>query len=796
MEEEQRIVGEIEAIYFENDRNFYKVMRISIDHEATDLLLGNEIVITGQFAAVHYDTQFEFFGNLTNHPKYGEQFAVTRYQQLTPTSESGLVDYLASHRFKGIGPTLAQRIVDELGTDAISEIINNGNVLNKVKGLTKKTRDNLRQVLVETQGTERIFIQLSEWGFGAKLADKIYRQYESKTLEVIKNNPYELIQTIEGVGFPRADRLAENLGFDGSSKERLAASLYMAVFEICQSDGDTYVPRDQAITQARKLLEEGRNDLIDLDLMEASVDVALNDEILKELDGNLMIPSLYYAELNLARNIDAYLEYNEMMEYEEAEIIEKIELLEEMTGFVYDESQKQALLTATQSTLSIITGGPGTGKTTLIKGLIQLHALLNDYDLEKVTQIGEDNPILLAAPTGRAAKRMQEATGLPASTIHRMIGFNIDTEYTDTSVEILDGSLLIIDEMSMVDTWLMNWLLQAIPYHMQVILVGDKNQLPSVGPGKVFTDLIESGIAPVMSLKKIYRQAEGSSIISLAHAIQEGNLPQDFLELQPDRAFIPAGTRQIPQAIAKIVKAALKRGYDGSTMQVLAPMYKGEAGINALNQLLQEIMNPRDNYQRELVHFDTVLREGDKVLQLINRGEDEVYNGDIGIISRIYDKSETESKSDEIIVSYDNNKEILYSRREFDQLTLAYCTSIHKAQGSEYPLVILPIVTRYSRMLQKDILYTAVTRAKKSLTMLGNPNSFYQAVSNVRPPRRTNLKELLQLTYEAEDEEDDSEVQEQQPLVLTNETFWEIDPMIGMEGISPHDFMPQENKSK
>ena len=815
---EELVVGVVEAIFFENPSNFYKVVRISVDQDETDLLLDEELVITGMFASLHLDTEYQFFGKLTNHPKYGEQFAVTRYQQKAPTSYEGLVDYLSSSRFKGIGKVLAERIVDELGQDAIDTIISDSNALKDVTGLSKAKAEDLREGLLRHQGTERIFMQLSEWGFGPALSDKIYRAYESETITLIKENPYKLIEDVDGIGFSKADQLAEQLDFDAEDIKRIVSGIYVSVLELSNSDGDTYVPEEVAKKNGRKLLESSRRYLISDELLERAVELAVQNEQLMRLVDNLMIPSLYYAELNIVKKIDNYYQYEQIERFEEDEIDEAIEEVVKISGINYDESQRQALKTSIQSPISVITGGPGTGKTTLIKGIILLHSILHDYDLEQATKKVDENPVLLAAPTGRAAKRMQETTGLPASTIHRLIGFNRDSQVDEFYAAELEGSLLIVDEMSMVDTWLMNWLVQAIPYHLQVVLVGDKDQLPSVGPGKVFSDLIESDVLPVLRLEKIYRQAQNSTIIDLAHKIRQGILPDDFLMKQHDRSFIQAPAQQIGHVVQQIIVAAKKKGFDATNLQVLAPMYKGPAGINALNTLLQELLNPPKPRKREINHFDSVFRVGDKVLQLVNNSEDGVYNGDIGRIESIHFKKETASKVEEITVSFDN-VELVYKKSDLDQLTLAYCTSIHKAQGSEYPLVILPLVDMFSRLLQKDILYTAITRAQSSLIMLGNPDSFYKAVTSEKEPRKTFLRDLLMVQFDkeaSEDEDDEAEEQTkeeepsqqtpeaeaiqmeleeqiEEPLELTEATINQIDPMINMDGVTPYDFMSSTN---
>ncbi|XJS09788.1 ATP-dependent RecD-like DNA helicase [Aerococcaceae bacterium WGS1372] len=813
MSEDDLIVGTVDAIYFENPSNFYKVIRVSVDSDESDLLITDEIVMTGQFATLHLNTEYQFFGKLTNHPKYGEQFAVNRYQQQAPTSFDGLIDYLSSDRFKGIGKVLAERIVDKLGQDAIATIIADSNALTGVTGLTKERASNLREALLLHQGTEQIFMQLSEWGFGPSIADRIYRKYESSSLEIIKENPYKLIEDIDGIGFNKADQLADLLGFDAENLDRIRAGIFVAVSETSNSEGDTYVEKETAKIYARKLLETSRRHLVSDELLEEAVSLSVEHEQLMELAESLMIPSLYFSEISIVRKMKNYLEFEQVERFSEEEINEAIDQVIKISGIEYDKGQQKALKTAVQSPMSVITGGPGTGKTTLIKGIILLHSILHDYDLQKVIKKVDEQPILLAAPTGRAAKRMQETTGLPASTIHRLIGYNRDTIAEEFYAQELDASLLIVDEMSMVDTWLMNWLMQAIPYHLQVIFVGDRDQLPSVGPGKVFSDLIDSQVIPVLTLTKIYRQAQDSSIVKLAHTIKNGQLPDDFLDKQADRSFIQAPGAQISHVVQQIIVAAQKKGFDANSLQVLAPMYKGPAGVNSLNVLLQELMNPPKAKKREINHFDTIFRVGDKVLQLVNNAEDEVYNGDIGRIESIHFKKETESNVDEITVSFEGT-ELTYKRTDLDQLTLAYCTTIHKSQGSEYPLVILPLVDMYSRLLQKDVLYTAITRAQSSLIMIGNPNSFYKAVTSQKPPRKTFLCDLLKVQFDIDDEESDLLIQEpaaqeedEQEAVMTIEhqemaqelnekvekltmdTVELIDPMINMEGISPYDFI-------
>ncbi|MGX7109679.1 SF1B family DNA helicase RecD2 [Facklamia miroungae] len=811
---EELIIGSLESIIFENDQNFYKVLRIRVDLDQTNLLVEEELVITGQFTTIHYNTPYQFFGQLVNHPRFGQQFSVTRYQQLMPTSRKGLINYLSSNRFKGVGPKTAEKIVDNLGEKAIDQILDDPKALDKVSGLTGKVADQLRASLLKFQGTERIFMQLTEWGFGANLADKIYKRYQSHTLEKVKENPYQLVTEIEGIGFTKADQLAELIGIEPDAAERIASAITMAVAQVSTEQGDTYVSTPDSLRAARDLLEKSRRFLIEDDLLAKGLDLALTQEQLLMVGEDLIIPSIFYAEYGSSKKIHDYLMAEQVERFEEEEIDQAIKDVMALIKIDYDQEQQQALKLAIQSPLSIITGGPGTGKTTLVQGLIYLHAIIHGYDLADLNEDNFESPIRLAAPTGRAAKRMQDTSHLPASTIHRLIGYNRESTIKDFDPIMIDGSLLIVDEMSMVDVWLMNWLMQAIPYEMQVVLVGDKDQLPSVGPGKVFSDLIESGVIPTVSLSKIYRQSEDSSIVHLAHQIRQGYLPEDFLMKHSDRSFIPCSAQQVSDVVGQIVEAAVKKGFNSQTLQVLAPMYKGPGGINQINDLMQEMLNPASSKKREIKHFDQVYRLGDKVLQLVNNTEDGVYNGDIGKITAILTAKESSSNVEEVIVDFDGN-EIHYRKNELDQLTLAYCCSIHKAQGSEYDLVILPLVDRYSRMLRRDIIYTAVTRAVKSLVMVGNPQSFNKAVSQVQIERKTKLVEYLQLNLTDQEKSQEqskskkyednkqstnvlkketttqapTKIKQAERFILNDQTIWQVDPMIGMEGLKPEDFM-------
>lgn len=482
-------------------------------------------------------------------------------------------------------------------------------------------------------------------------------------------------------------------------------------------------------------------------------------------------------------------------------------------------SQKEALQTAINSKVMLLTGGPGTGKTTVIKGIVELYAEIHGLSLDYDDYVNDDYPVVLAAPTGRASKRLQESTGLEAMTIHRLIGWNQDTKPEDILENEINARLIIIDEMSMVDTWLFHQFLSAVPLDAQLIFVGDEDQLPSVGPGQVFKDLIESKAIPRVNLTEVYRQQDGSSIIELAHRMKLGQ-KIDITQRFHDRIFINCQANQIPTVVEKVVTSAVNKGYTMADIQVLAPMYKGNAGIKRLNQVLQDILNPKKKDTREIEFGDVVFRKGDKVLQLVNRPNDNIFNGDIGVIVGIFWAKENALNKDVLVVDFEGN-EITFTKQDMMELTHAYCTSIHKSQGSEFPIVIMPIVKQYFRMLQRPILYTGLTRAKTSLVLLGDPEAFDIGLKTNGQARLTQLCTLLKNYFNSEDEEmledtatndtgasqttideqveapmssnDSEEVTSDSTKtdtnVLTEATMFKIDPMINMGEITPYDFI-------
>ena len=800
--EELYVTGEVLAIFFSNPSNFYKVMLIGVEDTNSDYS-DDEITMTGNFGRIQEGASYKFYGEITNHPKYGMQFKVDRYETSQPSSSESLINYLSSSQFKGIGEKTAEKVVDALGENVIDSIVENPAVLNQVPGLSKKQKETLEEVLSNEYGMQKVILQLNRFGIDNALAFRIYGKYEERTSEVIRENPYQLILEIDGIGFNRADMIAEHLEIKADADERIQAAIYYALFTICSDSGDTYVIENHLIEKTIAILERSRSFLIDRELVESNLKEMSEEGRIYEEEGRYFLATIYHSEWGIVRSIEFLLDGDETP-ISDKQFKRDIKNIEEQLDIEYGDSQKVAIKEAMESSIFILTGGPGTGKTTVLQGIVHLFAELNDLSLDPYAYKDEAFPILMAAPTGRAAKRMKETTGLPASTIHRLLGLTADDEdLMEDSEYQLDGKLLIIDEMSMVDTFLANRLFQSVSKGMKVILVGDQDQLPSVGPGQVFRDLIESGMIPQKELKEIYRQGDGSSIIPLAHEIKHNRLPADLMEKKKDRNFFRANSSTAVPLIETIVSKAMEKGYTAEEIQVLAPMYKGPAGINVLNERLQEIFNPNpDGSRTEMKHIDTTYRIGDKVLQLQNDPENNVFNGDLGFITSITKAKYTEVKSDLITVDFEGN-EVEYLRANFNKITLAYCTSIHKAQGSEYDIVILPLLSSYGRMLKKDIMYTAITRASKSLSLIGEPEAFLRSIESQQNLRNTALRERLQsekhhFTVEKSEKDElaesvdshtqlESQASVPKSFILTPEMVEmdAVDAMIGMEGIKP-----------
>lgn len=770
--------GTIDRVIFENTSNFFKIILLEIDDTDSDFD-DFEIIVTGTIADVIEGENYTFWGELTQHPKYGQQLKVERYQRAKPSS-AGLIKYFSSQHFKGIGKKTAEKIIHLYGDDPIDNILEDPDKLESISGLSKANRENLVSKLRLNYGAEQILAKLAEYGLNNKTAVQIFERYKEESLTVITENPYQLVEDIQGIGFKMADKLAEQVGINSDAPQRFRAALVHTLLETSIDKGDTYIEAKELLEKSLFILEEVRQVELDPSQIAQELTQLISENKVQNIGTKIFDNTLFYAESGIHKHLTRILDRPLEKAISSQDIQTEIKHIQAEFNINYDKAQKNAIQKAIQSKVFLLTGGPGTGKTTVINGIIKAYANLHQIDLQK-----SDRPIILAAPTGRAARRMNELTGLPSATIHRHLGLNGDSEYQALD-DFLDCDLIIIDEFSMVDTWLANQLFSAIASNTQIVIVGDSDQLPSVGPGQVLADLLKINRLPQVSLTKIFRQSEDSTIVTLANQIRQGRLPTDFTAKKADRSYFEAQSTHIPQMIQKIVSSALKSGIDAQEIQILAPMYRGQAGITHLNKLMQDLLNPLNN-QLEFQFNDLHFRKGDKVLHLINDAQINVFNGDIGYITDLIPAKYTESKQDEMILDFDGT-EINYPRNEWLKITLAYAMSIHKSQGSEFKVVILPVTRQSGRLLQRNLIYTAITRSKSKLVMLGEIAAFDNAIKNEGTKRKTYLIERFkkdECSGHHNTEKNKQGVKEsaailKEDFILTERNILTIDPMIGL----------------
>lgn len=817
------ILGRPIGTIFHNATNMYSIVRVKIQ-ETNIQYDEKEIIIVGYFPQLVEEELYRFTGHMKSHPKYGMQFQIETFEKEVPTTEQGIVHYLSSDLFSGIGRKTAETIVEKLGMDALNKILEDPSALDVVPRLSSEKKLQIRQTIEENLGLERVMVRLNEWGFGPQLGMKIYQAYREETIHLLTENPYRLIEEVDGVGFIRADELGAKLGITGNHPDRIKAAVFHVLTNAALSEGHVYLDAEMVLPMVKDMLEQSQRIEIPYEaISKACIDMREESKICGE-ETRMYLPSLYFSEVGIASKILDLKEKNKQSEsFSQDEIRKAIGQVEEQYNVAYAPTQAQAIETAINSAVMILTGGPGTGKTTVVRGLVEVYAELHGLSLNPKTYAEKEEPfpIVLAAPTGRAAKRLAESTGLPAMTIHRLLGFNGQEKDEETEREVT-GRLIIIDEMSMVDTWLAHQLLKALHEDVQVVFVGDQDQLPPVGPGQVLKDLLASKQIPTVELTDVYRQAEGSTIIEMAHQIKKGVIPKTLTTKTSDRSFIQAAAGQVTGVVTQVVKSAIAKGQAIRDIQVLAPMYKGPAGIDALNKEIQQLVNPNDGTRKEIVFGDTIYRIGDKVLQLVNQPENNVFNGDMGEVISIIRAKETVEKQDLLIVSYDGI-EVTYQRPDLNQITLAYCCSIHKSQGSEFQTVIMPVVRGYSKMLRRNLLYTGITRAKNFLILCGEPDVLATGLAKTDDLMRlTSLKMRLNPTVDEHEEvpketvpvtetpsskefemknkqntekqlsllnvSDSHKIGESLPNHLTTETAPYIHPLIGMDGVSPYDF--------
>ena len=771
--------GTIERIIFENVSNFFRILLLDIEDTNAKDFDDYEIIVTGTMADIIEGEEYTFWGQIVQHSKYGEQLQMTRYERAKPTSK-GLVKYFSSSHFKGIGLKTAQKIVDIYGENTIDKILENPDKLQSIAGLSAKSREAFVSTLRLNYGTEMVLAKLANYGIPNKLAFQIQDFYKEETLEIVENYPYQLVEDIKGLGFTIADQLAQELGIESQAPERFRAGLVHSLFQGCMETGDTYMEARDLLEQTLNLLESSRP--VELEPSQVAQELAylIEEDKVQQIDTKIFDNSLFFAEEGIRSHLIRILEKGQSKKQDLETIQDHITTVEEELGIKYDSIQKQAICDAIQNKVFILTGGPGTGKTTVINGIIAVYALLEGLDLKKKSNL----PILLAAPTGRAARRMNELTGLPSATIHRHLGMTGDDD-TSHLEDYLDADFIIVDEFSMVDTWLANQLFSNISSNSKILIVGDSDQLPSVSPGQVLADLLQIPLIPQTRLERIYRQSEESTIVTLASQIRQGILPADFTQKKADRSYFEIASNHIPASIEKILGVAIRSGIPARDIQVLAPMYRGTAGIDAINQLMQDLLNPPQKDQLSFEAPQCHYRTGDKVIHLVNDAEVNVFNGDLGYITDLIPGKYTESKQDEIVIDFDGN-EVSYPRNEWYKIRLAYAMSIHKSQGSEFPVVILPITSASKRMLERNLIYTAITRAKSKLILLGEIQAFDYATQHIGTARKTYLIERFADLIESTDgtgksaSETTLTTNTEQSYILTEDNWSNIPAMIGI----------------
>ena len=721
----EKLAGYVEHIVYRNQENGYTVLNLVSGEE--------EVTCVGIFSAIAEGENIEATGDYTDHPTYGRQFKVASFEEKAPEDEAAIERYLGSGAIKGIGLALAARIVRRFKDDTFRIIEEEPERLAEIKGISERKAMEIAQQVNEKRDLRQAMIFLQQYGISMNLAVKIYNNYGQEVYGIIKENPYRLADDIEGVGFRTADEIAARVGIRTDSDFRIKSGILYTLLQ-ASGEGHTFLPQEELTARSAELLG------VEPQYIEKHfMDLAIERKIMMKQQRDqtqIYSASFYYMEANVATMLKMLdVSYDVL----DAAIEQRIATIQKQTKMELEESQVQAVKEAARNGLLVITGGPGTGKTTTINTIIRY------FEME-----GMD--IFLAAPTGRAAKRMSETTGFEARTIHRMLELNGGMEgragFERNETNPLETDVIIIDEMSMVDITLMNSLLKAIAPGTRLILVGDINQLPSVGPGSVLKDIIQSEAFNVVMLTKIFRQASTSDIIVNAHKINRGeevsldNKSMDFFFLKRYEADI------IINVVLQLVKQKLPKFVDATPydIQVLTPMRKGLLGVERLNGILQQYLNPPDKSKREKEHGDMVFREGDKVMQTKNNYQLEweirtkfgltvdkgmgIFNGDMGIIIEINDFAET------MTVEFDEGRKVEYSYKLLDELELAYAITIHKSQGSEYPAVVIPLLNGPSMLMNRNLLYTAVTRARKCVTLVGNDATFNQMIQNTSQQKR------------------------------------------------------------
>ena len=734
---EESLYGVVSKVTYYNEDTHFGVVKVKLDYQDHRIakykakLFTNILNVTGNFERQPIvDEQYDFKGEFVTN-QYGIQFKATECQIRNDDTLEGVIAFLSSDLFPGIGKVTATKIFQTLGADCLAKIEEDEKVLDQISNLSAYQKQTIYETIIDFKKNKQTLIGLLDLGITMRTATKIMKVLGSGALEQLKTNPYMLMNLIEGFGFRRSDKIALEMGFAKDSEIRLQALFLFLIRQICFSYGDTFVEMSLLYQKASEELNREEEILSTTNFHDNLEALVNNHQIIIDENKNVFDLRLYNSEILLAERIHTFLNSSNQYEFSNQDIEKTLTKVAEQNQIEYGDKQKEAIEMALREPICIITGGPGTGKSTIIKGLID--CILQLYPSENIRE-----KIGLLAPTGRAAKRLKELTGYSAMTIHKFLGYEGHGFYRFGPLAKVDVKILIVDEVSMVDLGLAARLFGALENDVKVVLVGDVDQLPSVGPGDVLNDLINCKEISTIRLTKIHRQAEDSSIVALAHEINNGVVSESIMDRQNDRNFLNMQDNDIIPNILKTVEQALNKGMDLiRDIQVLVPMYKGEIGINAINVRMQEKFNPSKG--QELKHMNRVFRVNDKVIQLVNRSEKKVMNGDIGfVLSLDYSNGEYQG----LTVMYDFGS-VDYTKEELEDITHAFAISIHKSQGSEFDCAIIPFSYRYFVMLKRKLIYTAVTRAKKYLIMMGSIEAFIHGIAGVEAKRKTKLQERI-----------------------------------------------------
>ena len=718
------IKGNFRKYIFKSDRG-YVVGLFKVRDTSEDLisLKNSTITFTGYFSDLNESDLYLFNGKMTNHERYGEQFLVESYEITLPNDKDNIVEFLSSNLFPGIGETKASKIVDVLKENCLDIIMENPDSLFLVPTVTKKQRDIIYNNLIKYQSSYKTIVDLNKYGFNTKDSLSIYNKYKDSTNDIVCNNVYQIIDDIYDISFKKIDQVRNNFSIKDNDIRRIEAGIKYVLDELSYSSGNTYFSYNEIIAYTKRALFITDENVIN-DAIEKLKD---NLEIVEE-DNKYYLYKMYNAEKSVGERIFCLANHNTL------DIINDDIINDNETYFniKYNEDQLKAIKAALKNKFLVITGGPGTGKTTIIKAITKIYQEVNDLNDDELIK-----NLALLAPTGRAAKRISEQTLLPASTIHRFLKWNKeDNTFNINEENPSDVKFVIIDEASMIDTYLLHNLFLGLKENTRIVIIGDYNQLPSVGPGQILKDIIESECIDVVKLNKLYRQEEDSNISLLAHDINNNNLDFSIFNEYEDLTFIKSDSQHLKEYLKEYILQYSDLSFNN--FQVLAPIYKGDNGIDELNYFMQEILNPKDNKKSDIITNGITYREDDKVLQLVNMVDENIFNGDIGKIIKIKD-----GQHKEIIVDFDSNI-VRFTPANFLNIKLGYTISIHKSQGSEFDVVIIPILNKYNTMLYKKLIYTGITRAKKKLILIGEEEALKKAIFNDKENiRKTNLKNFI-----------------------------------------------------